>query len=57
MNQVIQLNGSSATTMGNVIFTDPAGNATSVDKTQNFMREADGNVRILLHHSSLNYGG
>ena len=57
VNQVIQLNGSSATTMGNVLFTDAAGRATSVDKTWNFMKEADGSVRILLHHSSLNYGG
>ena len=57
VNQVIQLNGSSATTMGNVIFTDASGNATSVDKTWNFVKETDGSVRIMLHHSSLNYGG
>jgi hypothetical protein len=57
VNQVIQLNGSSATTMGNVIFTDATGSATSVDKTWNFVKETDGSVRIVLHHSSLNYGG
>jgi hypothetical protein len=57
VNQVIQLNGSSATTMGNVIFTDATGSATSVDKTWNFVKETDGSVRIMLHHSSLNYGG
>jgi hypothetical protein len=57
VNQVIQLNGSSATTMGNVIFTDATGSATSVDKTWNFVKEPDGSVRIVLHHSSLNYGG
>jgi hypothetical protein len=57
VNQVIQLNGSSATTMGNVIFTDASGSATSVDKTWNFVKETDGSVRIVLHHSSLNYGG
>ena len=57
VNQVIQLNGASATTMGNVIFTDAAGGVTSVDKTWNFVKEADGSVRIMLHHSSLNYGG
>ena len=57
VNQVIQLNGSSATTMGNVIFTDAAGSVTSVDKTWNFAKETDGSVRIMLHHSSLNYGG
>jgi hypothetical protein len=57
VNQVIQLDGSSATTMGNVIFTDATGSVTSVDKTWTFVRETDGSVRIVLHHSSLNYGG
>ena len=57
VNQVIQLNGASATTMGNVIFTDATGNVTSVDKTWTFLKENDGSVRIVLHHSSLNYGG
>jgi hypothetical protein len=57
VNQVIQLNGASATTMGNVLFTDATGTITSVDKTWNFVKESDGSVRILLHHSSLNYAG
>lgn len=57
VNQVIQLNGASATTMGNVIFTDAASGVTSVDKTWTFVKENDGSVRIVLHHSSLNYGG
>jgi len=57
VNQVIQLNGASATTMGNVIFTDATGGVTSVDKTWTFAKENDGSVRIVLHHSSLNYGG
>jgi hypothetical protein len=57
VNQVIQLHGSSATTMGNVIFTDATGSITSVDKTWSFVKETDGSVRIVLHHSSLNYGG
>ena len=56
VNQVIQLNGASATTMGNVIFTDATGKVTSVDKTWTFVKD-DGSVRIVLHHSSLNYGG
>lgn len=56
VNTVIQLDGSSATTMGNVIFTDANGSITRVDKTWNFIKERDGSVRILLHHSSLNYG-
>lgn len=52
-NQVIQLNGSSATTMGNVVFTEMNGAVTTVDKTWTFVREPDGSVRIVLHHSSL----
>ena len=57
VNTVIQLDGSSGTTMGNVIFTDANGSVTRVDKTWNFVKESDGSVRILLHHSSLNYAG
>jgi hypothetical protein len=52
-NQVIQLNGSYANTMGNVRFTDAAGKTTTVDKTWAFMKEPNGSIRIVLHHSSL----
>lgn len=52
-NQVIQLSGNYATTMGNVLFTEADGDVTMVDKTWSFMREPDGSVRITLHHSSL----
>jgi len=52
-NAVIQLNGSSATTMGNVVFTETNGKVTTVDKTWTFVREKNGQVRIVLHHSSL----
>lgn len=52
-NQVMQLSGALAITMGNVIFTDANGNLTSVDKTWGFLKEPDGRVRIILHHSSL----
>ena len=55
-NHVIQLRGSHATTMGNVSFTDAAGQVTTVDKTWGFVRESDGTVRIVLHHSSLPFG-
>lgn len=56
-NQVIQLNGSYATTMGNVSFRNAAGQTTTVDKTWSFMKEPNGTIRILLHHSSLPYAG
>ena len=53
--QVIQLHGDLAITMGNVDITDNKGNATTVDKTWAFLREPDGQIRIVLHHSSLPY--
>ena len=52
-NQVIQLHGDLAITMGNVDLVDSSGKATTVDKTWAFLREPDGEVRIVLHHSSL----
>ncbi|MFM7170039.1 MAG: phosphoribosyl-AMP cyclohydrolase [Cyanobium sp.] len=52
-NQVIQLHGELAVTMGNVDLTDSSGKVTTVDKTWAFMREPDGEIRIVLHHSSL----
>jgi hypothetical protein len=52
-NQVIQLHGMFATTMGNVDLTNDKGAATTVDKTWTFVREPDGSIRIVLHHSSL----
>jgi hypothetical protein len=57
INQVIQLNGSYATTMGNVRFVDSSGKTTTVDKTWSFMKEPDGSIRIVLHHSSLPFEG
>ncbi|MFN6339927.1 MAG: phosphoribosyl-AMP cyclohydrolase [Cyanobacteriota bacterium] len=52
-NQVIQLHGMFATTMGNVDLTDAKGAVTTVDKTWVFLKEPDGQIRIVLHHSSL----
>ena len=52
-NQVVQLHGIFAITMGNVDFTDSSGKVTTVDKTWGFLREPDGETRIVLHHSSL----
>jgi hypothetical protein len=55
INRVIQFNGAQATTMGNVILTTGTGAKVMVDKTWGFMRQLDGTVRIMLHHSSLPY--
>ncbi|MFN9545648.1 MAG: phosphoribosyl-AMP cyclohydrolase [Cyanobacteriota bacterium] len=52
-NQMMQLHGMFATTMGNVDLTNDKGAVTTVDKTWTFIREPDGSIRIVLHHSSL----
>ncbi len=54
-NQVIQRHGQIAITMGNVELSDSSGKLTTVDKTWGFLRESDGEIRIVLHHSSLPY--
>ncbi|GGE41446.1 phosphoribosyl-AMP cyclohydrolase [Actibacterium pelagium] len=41
--------------MGWVILTDKDGNVTKVDKTFGYKKDADGALRIVLHHSSLPY--
>ena len=51
-NNVIQLDGDSAISMGNISFTDAAGATSVVDKTFGFSKGLDGIVRINLHHSS-----
>ena len=56
-NAGILLEGSSATSMGNVTLTDAKGNVTVVDKTWGFARDKEGKLRIVLHHSSLPYKG
>ncbi|MFU8862445.1 MAG: phosphoribosyl-AMP cyclohydrolase [Rhodobacterales bacterium] len=52
-NAAIFISGDTAITMGNVHITDSDGSVTTVDKTWGFARDADGALRIMLHHSSL----
>lgn len=52
-NAGIFISGNSATTMGNVMLTDNDGNVTTVDKTWKFLKDDSGDLRIILHHSSL----
>jgi hypothetical protein len=52
-NAAIQLNGNTALSMGNVSVTDKAGKVTTVDKTFGYVKDSTGNLRIVLHHSSL----
>jgi len=54
-NAAIFLAGDVATTMGNVVFTDKDGKVTTVDKTWKFKKDDAGNLRIVVHHSSLPY--
>ena len=54
-NVGIVITGNSAVSMGNVTMWDDKGNITRVDKTWGYVRGADGQLRIYLHHSSLPY--
>lgn len=54
-NAAIFTDGDVAISMGNVRMTDRDGNVTVVDKTWGWKRGTDGNLRIVLHHSSLPY--
>jgi len=54
-NAAIFIDGNSAITMGKVHLTDKTGNVTTVDKTWGLIKDDAGNLRINLHHSSLEY--
>lgn len=54
-NKGMILNGSTAITMGNIILTDKEGNTVVVDKTWGFKMNEFGELKIILHHSSLPY--
>lgn len=56
-NAAVFIEGDSATTMGKVHFTDNDGKVTSVDKTWTFVKDDAGRLRIVVHHSSLEYAG
>lgn len=54
-NAGVYINGDMAITMGNVYLTDKDGKVTVVDKTWGFKKDDKGQLRIVLHHSSLPY--
>lgn len=56
-NVAILLSGNTATTMGNVSITDKSNKVTTVDKTWTYMKDDNGKLRIVVHHSSLPYTG
>jgi hypothetical protein len=56
-NAAVFIAGDSASTMGKVHFTDKDGNVTTVDKTWQYVKDDAGQLRIVVHHSSLEYAG
>ncbi len=56
-NAAVFITGDSATTMGKVHFTGKDGKVTSVDKTWMYVKDDAGQLRIVVHHSSLEYSG
>jgi len=54
-NAAFFLDLDSGTSVGNVAFTDKDGKVTVVDKTWTFVKDSQGNLRIVAHHSSLPY--
>lgn len=52
-NAAIFISGNTAKTMGNVHITNADGTVTTVDKTWGYQLDDAGNLRIVLHHSSL----
>lgn len=57
VNQAIFIAGDSATSMGKVNFTGKDGKVTTVDKTWQYVKDDAGRLRIVVHHSSLEYQG
>ena len=55
-NAVIRLDGDTATSMGWVYTQDENGNVSKVDKTWTWRKDDEGNLRIVVHHSSIPYG-
>lgn len=56
-NAAIFIAGHSASSMGHVMITDKAGKVTTVDKTWTYIKDSAGKLRIVVHHSSLPFGG
>lgn len=52
-NEGTVTDGDSAIAMGNYYFTDTDGKDTKVEYTFGYLRDADGKLKINLHHSSL----
>jgi hypothetical protein len=53
----IVIRGKTGLAMGNYFFTDPTGKDVKVEYSFVYVRDAKGQLKIQLHHSSLPYGG
>ncbi len=56
-NAAVLLLGNYANSMGKVKMTDKKGGVTTVDKTWGWVKDDKGQMRIVLHHSSLEFAG
>lgn len=56
-NAAINITGDSASTLGKVHFTNKNDEVTTVDKSWKFVKDNAGKLRIVVHHSSLEYKG
>jgi hypothetical protein len=56
-NAAVLLLGNYANSMGKVKMTDKKGSVTTVDKTWGWVKDDKGQMRIVLHHSSLEFAG
>ena len=56
-NTALFLHGDTAMAMGNYFFTDPQGDLVKVEYSFGYVLNDKGEVRIVLHHSSVPYAG
>jgi hypothetical protein len=54
-NEGIVINGDSALAMGNYYFTTTEGNEIKVEYSFGYVKDANGALKINLHHSSIPY--
>jgi len=55
MNDSIQCHDNIASAMGNYYFIDSSNNEIKVEYTFVYLKRDDGNIKVILHHSSLPY--
>jgi len=56
-NVEVVISGATALAMGNYFFTAPSGEEQKVEYSFGYILDAEGNLRIALHHSSMPFAG